>query len=89
MLALFNSLMSKLPLNGWKSILAYIVAAIPHDGSFGILADPLTKALQEPNAANISNAIGSALLALFLLHTGVKNIIASTPANAPQASKPA
>ena len=65
-----NKLLSKLPLNGWKSILGFLGINLAAGQILAVEA--VIQAIALPSPASIGNAVAQLLLALGLLHKAVK-----------------
>lgn len=71
----FDKLFAKLPLNGWKSILAYVGLQLPWVSEHPMLIDAVNDFLLAPQDPKRIFDLGlQILLAAGLLHKGAKNI---------------
>lgn len=61
-------------LDGWKSIISYLLLQIPELSAHPWAIEAIEKAVAEPTAQNIGNAVLQILLIIALTHKGIKEV---------------
>ena len=61
-------------INGWKSVLSYLLISVPGITDYPMLVDAINKVLAEPSRQNILNFAVQLLLAGSIFHRVIKNL---------------
>ncbi len=65
-----------LKVDGWKSIVGYLVTELTNTLMHGnpLVAESIKRAMEDPSGGNIAMALGQCILAIGLLCKGIKNV---------------
>lgn len=63
-----------LKLDGWKSVIGYLLLSVPGLTSYPMLADALKSILENPSSQNIVNALVQLILGVGILDRIRKNL---------------